>query len=334
MNDTKIRNFNDNVQFLYEEVQKSGDHISYNFLKHELVQMELLGVMSKHNAFKQLGGLQMQGGTALRLLHGSPRLSGDIDLCFEPGSNPDEYQMRDAEYLLELLNDEFTARYGMPVTLNKAKAKHLQKPDDDIFVDVYTFAIDTSPNDRSAKKTKLKLEIAGIVAATKEARTVQGNWSILPTSYQNMLVPVETLSEILADKIKSFPSAWDWNERQKFERGIPGTIDPNFRSRDIWDISFILSKGIEVDNSVLELVEKKISDYGIENEFGEKLRSMIDQIDKISDLKVPANLQTTLSANTVEERILNNNYKSLVEETKGVLIKTSEYLSDKGYNFQ
>ena len=72
MDQLKIKNFNDNVQFLHEQILASGDSISHTFLKHELIQLELLGVMSKHNAFKQLGDLQMQGGTALRLLYGSP----------------------------------------------------------------------------------------------------------------------------------------------------------------------------------------------------------------------------------------------------------------------
>ena len=329
MNDLKIkrRNFQDNVEFLHKQVIDAGDSISQSFLKHELVQMELLGVMSKHNAFKNLGGLQMQGGTSLRLLHGSPRLSGDIDLCFEPTADPNSYQMRDAEYLLELLQDEFTSRYGMNVTLAKAKKRHLIKPEDDIFVDVYMFQVDTSPDDRSAKRTKLKLEIAGLNAETKESVGIKGNWSILPTSYQNMLVPVETLSEIMADKLKALPSAWCLEKRTEYENGDNPLLDPQFRSRDIWDVNFLLSKGVSFDDDVAGMVIKKVHQYNVQDSFPKKLEDMINNIEKMSDLKLPENLQGTMMTNSVNQHILNGKHLELVTNVKNILVE----LQDKMY---
>ena len=141
------------------------------------------------------------------------------------------------------------------------------------------FNVDTASNP-SERKTKLKLEIAGIVAQTKESRGIQGNWSILPTSYQNMLVPVETLDEILADKLKALPSAWDLEQRKLFENDPQQHNDANFQSRDIWDINFILEQGVPAQTGLDPLNKNPRLPNNRQHYL---LNDMIENIDNMAD---------------------------------------------------
>ncbi len=115
----------------------------------------------------------------------------------------------------------------------------------------------TSPGNNRMPKQRIKIEVANIPAYTSNLLTLSRNYDFLPNGYDDTLLNVEKLEEIMADKLVAFPACTS-----------------HIRHRDIWDLRFLMGKGAKLDTGLVKL---KIADYGIGN-FEELLDSAIDRL--------------------------------------------------------
>ncbi|MGR2856361.1 nucleotidyl transferase AbiEii/AbiGii toxin family protein [Erwinia sp. 1181_3] len=104
------------------------------------------------------------------------------------------------------------------------------------------------------------MEIANITAYTRTVRQLVRNYSILPDGYSDILINVETLDEVMADKLVAFPASTKY-----------------IRYRDMWDLVWLKQQGASVDSA---LVNKKLLDYHIED-FCEKIQARVDSLPNI-----------------------------------------------------
>ncbi len=121
-------------------------------------------------------------------------------------------------------------------------------------------SIQTAPRRCVIPRQRIKVEVAGIPASTRTLKSLARNYRFLPDGYSDVLISVESLDEIMADKLVSLPSCARY-----------------VRHRDIWDLRWLKQQGAEID---LAMVIDKVRDYG-EAAYLDKLRSMIGRLDEI-----------------------------------------------------
>jgi predicted nucleotidyltransferase component of viral defense system len=201
----------------------------------ELLHYDILFALDRS---RLLDTLTFQGGTSLRLCHGSPRFSEDLD--FVGGRDFDEARMA---ALGECLTDYIGDRYGLPVEAKSPRPSSGKGSGDDIRVAKWQLSIVTAPRRPDIPKQRIKLEVANLPAYTREPQSLRLNYDFLPEGYADLLVPTETLNEVLADKLISLVN----NERY-------------VRHRDIWDLRWLAQRGASVEP---ELLRRKIADYRV-----------------------------------------------------------------------
>jgi len=218
----------------------------------EILHYEILYALLQSEA---LAHLVFQGGTSLRLCYQGNRYSEDLD--FAGGRDFDPAVMAPFG---ELLTREIGEAYGLKVDIREPKVGAL---DADSHVAVARWAARvTVPNpDPSVRQSQLiKIEVASVPAYDVDLRPVSVNYPHLPAPFSQMLLPVESMTEILADKIVALGA------RQYF------------KARDIWDIKFLLDKQV-AQGDALALVGQKLQDYGFSpEEFKGKLGERIAQL--------------------------------------------------------
>lgn len=216
----------------------------------ELLHYDILFALDRAGLLK---GLVFQGGTSLRLCHGSRRFSEDLD--FAGGKDFTFDQLRDMKQCIE---DHLSRRYGLDVSVKEPSKAN----GDPVNVDKWQIKIRTAPDRPDLPKQMIKLEVANIPAHTKEPRPLERNYDFLPDGYEDVLIMTETRKEIMADKLISLPVM--------AARG-------RYRYRDIWDLGFLANQKIQVD---MDLVQRKIDDYSVEN-FDAALNSTINALPHI-----------------------------------------------------
>jgi hypothetical protein len=102
-------------------------------------------------------------------------------------------------------------------------------------------------------KQLIKIKVANVEAYSSEPKFLQMNYNFLPDGYQDIIVMVESLNEIMTDKIVAFINTEQY-----------------VRYRDIWDLHWIKQQGAMFQE---EWLSKKIRDYRIDH-FQEKLEKM------------------------------------------------------------
>jgi hypothetical protein len=205
----------------------------------ELLHYDILFALDKEGL---LDNLTFQGGTSLRLCYGSSRLSEDLD--FAGGSDFDSQRILMIKACLE---DYIGRRYGLNVEVKQPSKEQLQQAHQggDIKVLKWQVAITTAPAQRDVPKQRIKLEVANVPAYTRIPQPLQVNYSILPDGYDDTLIIVETLDEVMTDKAVSLPNT------QRY-----------VRYRDVWDLRWLVQQGAAVN---MDLLSKKISDYRIDD---------------------------------------------------------------------
>lgn len=238
-------------------MQEPGRNHMRPVIEKELLHYDILFALDQA---KLLDTLVFQGGTSLRLCYGAPRFSEDLD--FAGGPELDVSALSDIKQCLE---DYLGSRYGLLVTVRQptqvsdtliaeqADAKNTT-------VAKWQISIQTAPRRRDIPRQRIKLEVASIPAYTRVLKSLRRNYPFVPDGYSDVLIGVESLDEIMADKLVSLPSC-----------------DRYVRYRDIWDLRWLKQQGAVLDVS---MVSSKVRDYG-ETAYPQKLQAMIDQIDLI-----------------------------------------------------
>ena len=221
-------------------------------IEKELLHYDILFVLDKEGL---LDRLTFQGGTSLRLCYGAERFSEDLD--FAGG--------RDftTQYLLEMkscITHYIGSRYGLEVEVKEPKDMALEPESRDIHVDKWQIIVVSAPGQRHLPKQKIKIEVANIPAYSREPCSLQHNYEFLPDGYADTIVMVETLDEIMADKLVSLVSCQAY-----------------VRYRDIWDLRWLKTKGALPNK---DFVNSKIQDYNVAEYFvkRERLKSLLPEI--------------------------------------------------------
>lgn len=273
-------------------------------IEKELLHYDILFALSRG---KLLDGLTFQGGTSLRLCYGAPRFSEDLD--FAGGKDLNEGVLKDIKQCLE---DYLGARYGMDVQVKEPKMGSLlqaigsqsesfeEGDPDSISVLKWQVGITTMPSRPDLPRQRIKLEVANIPSYTRTVKALMRNYEQLPAGYSDTLINVETLDEIMADKLVLLPAC-----------------DRYVRHRDIWDLRWLKQQGAKLD---LDLVKSKVDDYN-EDKYIEKLGQMIESLDTIIASTAFQNEMSRFIPMDVQERTLKHPQFAafLAGEVKGLL---------------
>lgn len=221
-------------------------------IEKELLHYDILVALDRAGLLDEI---VFQGGTSLRLCYGSNRYSEDLD--FAGGY---DFNTKTMVEIKEVLEKYIGDRYGLEVSVKEPSSLKKDLEYAELRVDKWQIAIVTAPGQKDVPKQRIKLEVSNIPAYTKEPLPLKQNYDFLPDGYRDTLVYVESLDEILADKVISLPAT------RKY-----------VRHRDIWDLMWLQQEGATINK---DLIEKKINDYKIDGFLG-MLDARISSIDYI-----------------------------------------------------
>lgn len=261
-----------------------------------VVEKEVLhyDILQALDAGGLLNTLVFQGGTSLRLCRNSNRLSEDLD--FAGGVNFCSAQLEKIKVCLESALSE---RYGLHVRV-KQPAELCAEPDfENIKVSKWQISIETSPGTKSIPRQKIKIEIANVPAHTNEILPIRENYPTIGQGRVPVLLRVETLDEILADKVVAYPMS-----------------TKKIRYRDIWDIAWLMQQGAQLDP---QLVKEKLKDYKVADIYPPLLAAAIEKLSDVvkskafSDQMVrfikPSVVKATLEKPGFTAYLTNENHK-------------------------
>lgn len=191
-------------------------------IEKELLHYDILFALEREGF---LNKLVFQGGTSLRLCYGGNRFSEDLD--FAGGIDFSSKTLAEMKVCIEKYIGD---RYGLEVNVKEPKQLKEDPKYAEIRVDKWQISVVTSPGRKDLPKQKIKLEVANIPSYTKEPLPIHVNYDFLPDGYSDTLILVETLNEVMADKIISLPAT------QRY-----------VRHRDVWDLVWLLQQNARLD---------------------------------------------------------------------------------------
>ena len=160
----------------------------------ELLHYRILDAMMREGFFSSL---VFQGGTSLRLCHGSPRYSEDLD--FAGGTS---FDMDTLKGLGSCISDSLSGM-GDDVTVRVKEPR----PDADGLTRRWRIAIRTAGQRKDLPSQTIKLEVASIPAYEPQHRPALVNYPMFPALSGQIILDVESPTEILADKLLSYACA-------------------------------------------------------------------------------------------------------------------------------
>jgi len=220
-------------------------------IEKEILHYDILHAMHGRGYMKNL---VFQGGTSLRLVYGSSRLSEDLDFSGGP-----EFSKGHMDGIADAVSGRLTERYGLSASVRSPKQHDLGG---NVNVSAWQISVDTHPERRDLPKQRIKIDVASISARTREHRRLKLNYDVLPVSLSQMIIPVESPSEIMTDKVVSLAAT-----------------DTHIRYRDIWDIDYIRNV-LRISSPDVEMISGKAREYGI-LDFGERLDARMKSIPAI-----------------------------------------------------
>jgi len=261
-------------------------------IEKELLHYDILFVLDKEGL---LDRLTFQGGTSLRLCYGAPRFSEDLD--FAGGKDFATAYLMDMSTCIKHYIGE---RYGFEVSVKEPQEMAEESKYQELKIDMWQISVTTSPGRRDVPRQKIKIEVGNIPAYSREPQALQQNYDFLPDGYSDTLVMVETLDEIMADKLISLVNCRNY-----------------VRHRDIWDLRWLKQQGAAINP---EFVVAKINDYTI-SDYPQKVDKMIERLDEIVRGNEFREQMSRFIPLDVQERTLQKNkfFTFLVKETKSLL---------------
>jgi len=294
----------ENFNALVERAMKIRNYAHMRpVIEKELLHYDILFVLDKENILDQL---TFQGGAALRLCYGATRFSEDLD--FAGGTD------FSTAYLLTMkdcIEHYIGERYGLEVMVKEPKDMITELRGQNIKVDKWQISITTSPEKTDLPKQKIKIEVVNIPAYSREPRALFQNYDFLPDGYGDTLIMVETLEELMADKLISFVNS------QKY-----------ISHRDIWDLRWLKQQGANINSQYLFA---KINDYKIKD-YPKKLEKMIESANEIVKSKDFLEQMSRFTPLDVQERTLQKSkfFDFLASEIKQLLVEVRTLVNSHG----
>ncbi len=212
-------------QQIHQIVQSNPDYAAVTpVIEKEILHHDIMDVLIKQGVMQRLTFI---GGTSLRMCYNSSRLSEDLDFNGGHDFKPSEFEGLDSEIQTYIQN-----KYETEVRVNKPSG---EQQGDTIS---WKISIVKEPNRPDLPRQKMHIDVCAIPSFDIEKRPLINHYDIVvPT--EGILVPVQSLQEILADKL----IALAYRARR-------------IKPRDIWDIVWIKQRGIDLSKI---LVEKKLN---------------------------------------------------------------------------
>lgn len=207
-----------NWEEIREESEKRG--LPPDQIFQEKTQNAILTVLSDEKVFTHI---VFQGGSCLRIFYNNKRLSEDLDFVLR--TEEEHYDLLQwKESIIQFVSKYFPFLTDVQYSLQK-KARGLQR------------TVLRAKGDQKNQNTRIHLELAFVPSYFNEIKDME----LYPYI---SAVRVETLKEILADKILALMSR-DY-----------------IKGRDLWDLHFLLfTQGQAIP---WELVFKKVADYELD----------------------------------------------------------------------
>ena len=222
-------------------------------IRKELLHYDILFCLDQSG---MLDDLIFQGGTSLRLCYGSRRYSEDPD--FAGGREFSSAALKDMKSALE---NYLVARYGLEVNIKEPSALKQEANYSALNIDKWQVSVVTNPERRDLPRQRIKIDVANIPAYTREVHALRKNYPFLPDGYDDILIAVESMDEIMADKLVSL------------------AVAKPVRYRDIWDLAWLQQQGADIRP---DLVENKIRDYRVSG-YPDMIDNIIDQCPSVID---------------------------------------------------
>lgn len=187
----------------------------------------------------------------------------------------------------------------------KNPRKVREEPDyEKIHIDAWRCHLVTRPDRPDLPRQKIKIEFANVTPLTCERKVVRAKYQVLPKSYNGMILHVESLDEILADKLVALPAVF-------------GKRDGFVRSRDIWDIAFLVGKGAEPDAG---MAASKVDEYK-ETDFGTHLTAFLEALPEIIEgEEFRHEMRSYLTPADIKEHIENPDFRqTMLDDVSGAL---------------
>lgn len=220
-------------------VQKYPINLRHTIFK-EIMHYEILESLFSLQEIQNT--LVFQGGTALRLCYNNDRYSEDLDFVINKNTNFDKEFMK---YFKDIFVEKILEKYSLEAEITEPKK-------DDGVVQRWSAKV-FLPNDK--RKSKINIEIANIPSYSNHFQPIKNNYDELMN--KRIFVQVETLEEILADKILALSQR------------------PYLKFRDLWDIEWLKSNHTKIN---YDLIELKIEDYKCDN-FLEMLKKRKNELE-------------------------------------------------------
>ena len=200
----------------------------------ELLHDEILYILERGS---WLNDLVFQGGTALRLWYGAPRLSEDLGF-----SGGRDFSVERLDGLAAVLEKDLAQRCGVRVSVKPPKSVSLHRASEGVGVSSWRIDIETQPGRRDLPKQKIKLDIDNAPTYTGDLREIAQPYDVLGDL--GMLVHAQNREEILANKLVAFSTSAATRNRPRY--------------RDVWDMRWLVANGTEVR---ADLVRAKMRDH-------------------------------------------------------------------------
>jgi len=199
------------------ELAGLGDVVEKEILHHDI-----LYVLHNEGILQQLTFI---GGTSLRLCYFSSRLSEDLDFTAGVDFVPEQL-----EGLGERLRAHLEAKYGLNVRVSEPKTSESDTA-------TWKLTIEKYGNRPDLPSQKMHIDVCSLPSFDIEHRAITDHYGI-NSPIGGMPIPVQSLAEILADKMIAFT----YRERR-------------IKPRDVWDIVWLKQQRIRQSP---ELILKKL----------------------------------------------------------------------------
>lgn len=276
-----------NIKNLTQQICQSDPQLAslQTTVEKELLHYEIMATMANHGFLKKL---IFQGGTCLRMMYGSNRLSEDLDFA---GGH--DFNFQQLESLQECLHSELSKKHNLKINVAQPNFDKLTGREN-IKVGRWKVSIETEPHNKSAPWQKIKLEVATVAAHTSSLRPMIKTYQQMPDGYQSILLNCESIEEIAADKFVAL------------------ALRRSIKARDVWDLTWLYQQKVEADP---QLVMDKFDDYQSDNGV-QALESRLIELPKYMDSgKFELEMERFLMASVAQTSIRREGFIDYVKDT-------------------
>lgn len=208
---------------------ENGTEAMLPVITKELYHQYILGSMREQGF---LDRLVFQGGTSLRLCHGSPRYSEDLDFAGGP-----DFSLEDFAAMGECIRDTLSR-------VSPTAQVRVRDPRREGMVNRWRINIRTAEQTKDMPSQIIKLEVAAVAAHDPRLAVARIRYPQLAGVFAPIPLTAESIEEILADKMLSYVAA-DY-----------------VRYRDLWDMGWLTMRGGIDEDHVWAMATDKQDDYG------------------------------------------------------------------------